>query len=288
MSQLKLFLFGPPRIVRTCGEGTGQRIEIGLQKALALLVYLVVTKRLHSREALATLFWPDTDQRTALGNLRRALYRLNHALDEEVILATRKTAEFNRKADFWLDIDLFQRHVAACVSHPGTVETLCPERKSRLTEAAELYTDHFLAGFTLPDSSAFDEWQFFQAEELRRLQAKVLEELIHTHQAQADWEEAISYARRWVAMDPLEEPAQRYLMALYARSNQRAAALRQYQQCERVFIQELGITPDNETTALYEAIMCKQVTGPKVINQTPRPVQTGGESINLKGELTNV
>jgi DNA-binding SARP family transcriptional activator len=288
MTQLKLFLFGPPRIIRTWGERAGQRIEVGLQKALALLVYLVVTKRLHSRESLATLFWPDTDQRTALGNLRRALYRLNQALNEDVILATRKTAEFNRKADFLLDIDLFQEHVAACVSHPGTVETLCPECLSRLTVAAGLYTDHFLAGFTLPDSPAFDEWQFFQAEELRRLQAKVLEGLTHTHQAQGDWEEAINYARRWVALDPLEEPAQRCLMALYAQSNQRAAALRQYQQCDRILTQELGIKPDNETTALYEAIKYRQVSGPKVVYQTPRPVQTGGESINLKGELTNV
>ncbi|MEJ2558398.1 MAG: BTAD domain-containing putative transcriptional regulator [Anaerolineae bacterium] len=261
MAHLKLFLFGPPRI-----ERGGQRIEIGLNKSTALLVYLAVTKQTLSRDTLATLFWPDVDQRTALGNLRRALYRVNRALHEDVLSTTRKTAELNPQADIWLDSEEFQQIVEACPPTPAATQGPDTECTQRLTKAAELYTDHFLTGFTLPDCPAFDEWQFFQAESLHRSLSKVLEQLVHSHQAQAGWEQAITYARRWVALDPLEEPAQRCLMELYARSNHQAAALRQYGECRRVLDEELGVPPGDETTALYEAIKCRQIYAPKEAN----------------------
>ena len=163
MRQLRVFLFGPPRI-----EFGGRRIEIGLRKAVALFVYLVVNKQPYSRDALATLFWPKTGQQTALGNLRRALHRLNAAFDGELLAATRKTVEINPQVDLWLDTREFEQKVSACFSaslQPGRPfsgswpeEAVClPE----LEKAAALYTQDFLAGFSLLDSPDFDEWQFF-------------------------------------------------------------------------------------------------------------------------------
>src|SRR5262249_47551220 len=75
MSQIKLYLFGPPRL-----ERDGRPIDIPLRKALALLVYLAVTRQAHSRDALATLFWPEKDQQAARANLRRTLFDLGQLL----------------------------------------------------------------------------------------------------------------------------------------------------------------------------------------------------------------
>ena len=47
-------------------------------------------------------------------------------------------------------------------------------------------------------------------------------------------------ARRWLALDPLHEPAHRQLMSLYEISGQRAAALRQYETCRQTLSDELG------------------------------------------------
>ena len=69
-------------------------------------------------------------------------------------------------------------------------------------EAAALYRDNFLAGFTLRDSPGFDDWQFFQAESLRRELAAALERLVRAHCARAEYEPAIDYARRWLRLDP--------------------------------------------------------------------------------------
>lgn len=46
-----------------------------------------------------------------------------------------------------------------------------------------------------------------------------------------------------MALDPLHEPAHRWLMQLYALSGQRAAALRQYRECVRILEGELGVSP---------------------------------------------
>jgi DNA-binding SARP family transcriptional activator len=87
----------------------------------------------------------------------------------------------------------------------------------------------------------------------------VLEQLVAAYRSQSAWEDAIPYARRWVALDPLHEPAHRALMRLYAQAGQQAAAQRQYQECLRLLEAELGVEPEAETTALYESIRARQL-----------------------------
>jgi DNA-binding SARP family transcriptional activator len=138
----------------------------------------------------------------------------------------------------------------------------CRRRPARLVDAVAAYADDFLAGFTLPDSPAFDEWQLFQRESLRQLYGQVLEQLVSGYRSRSAWDEAIPYARRWVALDPLYEPAHRALMRLYAWAGQQAAAVRQYQECARILDAELGIEPKQETGALYAAIRTRQLAPP--------------------------
>jgi hypothetical protein len=52
----------------------------------------------------------------------------------------------------------------------------------------------------------------------------------------------------------LHEPTHRALMSCYARSGQRATALRQYEECARVLADELGVEAAEETRELYRRI----------------------------------
>jgi predicted ATPase len=160
----------------------------------------------------------------------------------------------NREVGVWLDVDEFQDRLAACHTHNHPEDQVCPDCLPFLAEAAELYGDDFLAGFTLRDSPGFDEWQFFQSQGLREQLAGALERLAYGYGAQGDYQQAIPYARRWLALDPLHESAHRHLMGLYAQSGQRAAALRQYAECERILQEELDVSPEEETAQLYQAI----------------------------------
>ena len=148
---------------------------------------------------------------------------------------------------------------------------VCPECLPPLAEAATLYRDDFMAGFGLRDSVAFDDWQFFQAESLRRELAGALERLARGRGALGEWESAIAHARRWLALDTLHEPAHRLLMALYAWSDQRAAALRQYRECVRILGKELGVAPLEETTLLYHAIQENDLPPQPVLSEHHRP-----------------
>ena len=123
-----------------------------------------------------------------------------------------------------------------------------------LDEAAGLYRDGFLAGFTLRDSPGFDEWQLLQAESLRRQLAEALQALVEAHSAAGQWDAAIARAQRWLALDPLDEAPQRALMQLYAWTGRRNLAIHQYEACQRLLHDELDAEPEAETSELYEQI----------------------------------
>jgi DNA-binding SARP family transcriptional activator len=190
--------------------------------------------------------------------LRRTLLALKTALGAAWLEIDRDRVGLRRNGQLWVDVLEFRARIlqANKPSPQDTHEEAATE--AALAEAVAFYRGDFLAGFTLRDSANFDEWQFFQTESLRRDCAGALERLVHAHANQADYEAAITHARRWLALDPLHEPAHCALISLYARAGQQSAALRQYEECARLFHEELGAPPAEETTALYEAIRTRR------------------------------
>jgi DNA-binding SARP family transcriptional activator/Tfp pilus assembly protein PilF len=257
MSQLTLLLLGPPRL-----EYNNQPVEIDTRKAIALLAYLALTEQQHSRDALAALLWPDYGQTSARAALRRTLSALKKALGNTELDADRERVGLGPSTNFWIDVHQFRNLLAACRMHGHPETKICPDCRKPLTEAVALYRDDFMAGFTLRDSPNFDDWQYFQAEAIRQEFASALERLVHLHVSEASYEIAITYARRWLQLDPLHEPVQRALMQVYAWSGRRAAALHQYRECVRLLQSELGVAPLAETTNLYEAIKNNQLSPP--------------------------
>jgi DNA-binding SARP family transcriptional activator len=245
---LELHFLGAPHI-----QHNRAPVAIGRRKAIALLAYLAVTGQIHSRDVLATLFWPELDQSRARAALRRNLSALGKALDGDWLDADRETISLRRDTGVWVDVEALRALLSASNTHVHPEGDVCGECLASLADAAALYNDDFLAGFTLRDCPEFDDWQYFQRESLRREAAGALEQLARMHGALEEFEAAFSYARRWLALDPLDEQAHSQLMLLYAWNGQRNAALRQYQECVRVLEEELGVPPQAETTELYEA-----------------------------------
>jgi predicted ATPase/DNA-binding SARP family transcriptional activator len=253
MSSLKLFLLGAPHL-----KHDGVPVKLDTRKNVALVAYLALTGETHSREALVALLWPELGPSRARATLRRNLSVLKKALHGEWLVVNRETVGTDPDADFWLDVDQFRALLATPQEHGHPESSACLDA---LAAAVELYRGDFMAGFGLPDSAAFDEWQFFQTEGLRQGLAAALERLVRGYSSLGEFGRAVPHARRWVALDPLHEPAQRWLMQLYAQTGQRAAALRQYQECARILQAELGLAPSEETTSLYEQIQTGEVGG---------------------------
>ncbi|MFL6294747.1 MAG: BTAD domain-containing putative transcriptional regulator [Actinomycetes bacterium] len=265
MAELRIALLGPPRV-----ERDGAPIEVDTRKAIALLAYLAIAPERHGRDAVAGLLWPDYDTEHARGALRRTLSTLNKAVGPGWLAADRTTVGFARTS-FFLDVARFEELLAGCRAHGHPPEAACPACVEPLGEAARLHRGDFLAGFGLRDSTSFDDWQYFQAERLRRELAGALERLAQAQIGLHRWDDAVDAARRWLALDPLHEPAHRQLMRLYAWSGRRGAALRQFQACQRVLEEELGVEPLEETVAVHEAIQSNRLPPPPPVATPAAP-----------------
>jgi DNA-binding SARP family transcriptional activator/tetratricopeptide (TPR) repeat protein len=257
MAFLRLCLLGSPQI-----ERDGYQIHFDRRRVLALGIYLAVTGIAHSRDTLITLFWPEATQGEGRANLRRMLHLLGRTLGHEFVVSQDDLVCCRRDSNLWMDLEQFRRLVAACHQHGHPANEVCSDCIPLLTQAADLYRDDFLAGFSLPDSPDFDQWQFFQGEQVRSEMALVLELLAQGFMDQGHYTQAAVYAQRRLAMDPLNEQAHRQLMQLYAWTEQLAAAQRQYELCVRLLAEELGMPPGSETEELHQAILDRRLPLP--------------------------
>ncbi len=263
MPAFKLYLLGAPFL-----EVAGEPLALDTRKAIALLAYVVMTTsggggQTHTRDALATLLWPELDQSRARAALRRTLSPLRQAVDRRILNVTRETIGLHNAMppgdNLWVDAIAFRELLQTAAAHQHGDEPLCPACHAALEQAVALYRDDFMSGFSLRDAPQFDDWQYLESEQLRRALATALEQLTRHNALLGAYDRAIELARRRLALDPLSEAVHRALMELYAWSGQRSMAVRQYRDCVRLLEQELGVPPLPETTALYERILAGDV-----------------------------
>ena len=151
MKGLRFILFGSPRL-----ENEGHVVRVDTRKALALFAFLVLTGQEQQRDRLVTLLYPEADPTSARAAFRRTLSTLNSALGQGILSIRRDAVGVAKDADLWVDVLQFGRLVEES-DHPDSLE-----------QAVALYQEDFMTGFSLRDSPAFDEWQYQQAEDLRR------------------------------------------------------------------------------------------------------------------------
>lgn len=229
-------------------------------KTRALLIYVVVeSNRAHSRQALAALFWPDTDERTALQNLRQAIYNVRQAIGDQSagqphLLPTRQSIQFNLFSPHEVDVVTFSSCLDAVQRHPHTQIGACPACASLLKRAVELYLGDFLEGFSLPDCDEFESWLQGYREHLRAQALQALAQLASYHAYHRDYELAERYYRRQVEIAPWHEEAHRGIMTMLALRGQTAAAIHHYSVLQAAVAEAYETDPLPESDALLNRI----------------------------------
>ncbi len=239
-------------------------IKINRRKSFALLAYLATNRRVSQRQALMTLLWPDTEPTLAYSYLRREIAVLRRALGSDWLLVDRDSVGLSEQEKFWLDVHQFRHNLDLCAHHGHPVASVCPRCMKPLTRVVELYKGDFMSGFSFKDSPNFDDWRFFESEQIRNDLVGALSRLVEGYSAQQNFQAALQGARFWLELTPWHEPVHQELMRLYAWSGNKAAALRQYDTCITVLESELSQTPDADTNALYEAIRSNMLPSPAV------------------------
>jgi len=242
MTELRLALLGPPVVLRD-----GTTVTFDTRKAIALLALLGVTGREHSREQLADLLWPEADSAKGRASLRRTLSVTAAAMGAGLTI-TRAAVTLELSA---VQVDV--REFETLIARPDAVS---------LERAVALYRDDFLSGFVLRSCPDFEEWQASVAEGLRQSLARGLQRLVAACIDQGDLDRATGYARRWLQLDPLHEPAYQAIIRLHGWAGQRSAAMRQYRSLVRVLDRDLAVRPLPETTRLYDDVRAGRLGPP--------------------------
>lgn len=249
MSQLRISLFGN---FNASYEGESFR-DWGSSKAEELLCYLLLNReRAHARELLASALWEYATTAQSKAYLRKALWQAQSVLksrsqpaESPLFLADSETIRCNPDIDLWLDVEVFESAYLCAKDVPG--RDLDEEQAAILREAVNLYEGDLLENY-------FHDWCLHERERFRHLLLSMFDKLTGYHEAQRNYEAAISYAERSLSYDRAREYTHRQLMRLQYMSGDRTLAVRQYEICVEAMCDELNMEPADATVRLYEEI----------------------------------
>jgi len=198
-------------------------------------------------DLLLEAFWSGKPQESARRGLKVAVSCARAVVDvpgaPSVIEVAERTLALKLRPGDAIDVDRFE--AAATAALGAAVE----DRRPLLERAAGLWT-----GEPLPEER-YSDWTAAWRDSLTVRYSEVLTGLVAACHEEGDHPAATQAARRLVALDPLDESAQRRLIVAYARAGRRAHALRQYLECRRRLVDELGIEPAHETTEVQRRVL---------------------------------
>lgn len=201
---------------------------------VALLCYLAVQPGWCEREHLAALFWPETDQRRALTNLRSLVARSKrHAFAEGLSIERSRL-----RWPIACDVQAFLRAVST----------------RDWATAVATYGGELLAGASFTDAGDFGAWLQIEREGLRERHRTAAIQRVQDLRAEQRWAEALTEIRALIALDRLNEDAVRICMQLHADAGRQAQALCVYRDFRDRLEGDLGLRPTSVTEALASTI----------------------------------
>ena len=171
--------------------------EAAWPKSLALVVYMAREPGPDRRDQILGMLWPDREEKRARHALNQLLYTLRKASPELDLESIEDALDFGREV--WLDVEEFERRLEA-----GDLEG-----------AVELYRGPFLADQSV-DVPDFEHSADRQRTQLARAFRRAALQLARDAKASGEYEAAISYCRRLLGADPLDDEVQHlFIECLY-------------------------------------------------------------------------
>lgn len=244
---LDVRLLGTPEVTLD-----GKPVDVDTRKAIALLAYLSI-ERSSTRDTLATLLWADSSAERSRATLRRTLSSLRSGIGAEALNADRNQIALAEGAN--IDVASFAEAMRETTEHDHEPEDVCGRCIPALTRATGLYRGDFLEGFSVRDAPDFEDWARNVSESIRLRAGGAFNRLSMGLAAAGDYTGAVAAVKRWIELDELHEPAHRLLMLLNAWAGDRPGSVEAYRDFVAILDRELGVSPLDETTELYEAIL---------------------------------
>ncbi|HET7427777.1 MAG TPA: AAA family ATPase [Gemmatimonadales bacterium] len=207
---------------------------------MALLTFLLLERRPHSREMLAGLLWGESPEAEARASLRQALKHLRDVVGD-VVRADRAVVDLG--GTIGCDVAEF---LTAVDQDPA--------------KAATFEVSRFLQGFSIRHAAQFEEWVAATRVSLLRRQQQVLGRLAREAMAQWRWREAGELADRWLDDDPVSDEAAQLAVEARFLAGNRSAALARYAEFRAQLASEAGCEPSRALQALVHRIEADRAT----------------------------
>jgi len=236
-------------------DDEGNALKLATRKAQLLLSFLLLrSEQAHSRERLVDIFWPDSSEQRGMQSIRHALYSIRAVLEPDeamrgrYIISQAQTIQYAQNDLLWVDVHEFMKSLE---QSEGDVSD--DEKLELLNGALDLYADELLTG-------CYDDWCLEEREFYRAAYLRVLKNLMELHTRRDEYELAVGVAQESLKVDPLQDRIHHELIALHAAQGDRAAAIQQYHECERILREELDVEPLPETQLLFQELQSRSAT----------------------------
>ncbi len=221
-------------------------------KGQTIFRYLITQPRHRETvDKLMSALWPEEAPEAAEHKLRIAVSALRCSLNRNFvsepgggyILCMGRGYQLNPSVAIQSDVDEFLALYQAGREASGSAAAILYEK------ACRIYTGPFLA------EDLYAEWSFIRREELSKTYIVICDKLAEFNLETGGYEAAAMWASAILKVDRCDEEAHRHLIRAYATQGRRSEALRQYQQCQRILSEELGVQPMPETQRLFQTLM---------------------------------
>jgi LuxR family maltose regulon positive regulatory protein len=192
-----------------------------------------------TKEEIGAIFWPDATSSEIKFRMKNTVYRLRHAVGKDVIILDQENYRFNNDLDYEYDVESFLKEHALGLKAKDSLQKLAHFR-----EAAKLYKGTFL-----PDIG--ETWVHSSRESMQQICINILLQTAEIYLDMADFNLALEFCQRALAIDNCLELAYRLSFRIYAAMGDRAAVVKQYSRCCEVLSREINTEPSLQTQSLY-------------------------------------
>jgi LuxR family transcriptional regulator, maltose regulon positive regulatory protein len=241
---LRYSLFGRFYVARAGWEISdeiwGRPIDARLVRFL-----MVQGEQLIPEDLVFEALWPDLSATSARRSLQVSVSRARQVLDlpfadRSVIESRDRSYRLVRGEQDSVDTEEFLAAADAALAEPD---------RALLQRARSLW-----GGEPLSDER-YSDWATPYRERLTDRYIAVLTALIELHSRAGEHAHQVDAGRELVGIDPLNEQGHRALITAYARTGRRGHALRQYLECRRALVEQLGVEPEPATSQLQARIL---------------------------------
>lgn len=196
-----------------------------------------------TKEQVGLHMWPDISSEDLSVRFKNTLYRLRHAVGNQVILLSDYGYQFNKMMDYQYDVENFTTRI-----QKAQTETDQDKKIIHLSKAVAQYQGDYL-----PEVDEF--WVITDREKYRLMYVRALVQLSELYYQQNDYLTSLRYSSQALEEDPVEEAAHRMAMRVYAAEGKMANVVRQYEACCAALLERFGIEPSEQTRELYETLV---------------------------------